>query len=80
MSMIPPSKATLGLRKVTGKSKSSGNPYEGYQFTCGSYKSPLIFPQDDIVKDYLDTFIGEDAHSDFKRGSKDDEPLDDLDD
>lgn len=80
MSMIPAKKATLGLKKIRGKSKNTGKPYEGYQFSCGSYKSPLIFPQDDIVRDYLDTFIGEDAHSDFKRGSAEDESLEDLDD
>lgn len=80
MSMISPKKATLGLKKIRGKSKNTGKEYEGYQFTCGSYKSPLIFPQDDIVRNYLDEFIGEDARSNFKSGSSDDEPLDDLDD
>lgn len=67
---ISTKKATLGIKKIRGKNKQ-GKEYEAYQFTCGIYKSPLIFP-DDVAKAYLDDFIGEDAHADFKGDDLDD--------
>lgn len=78
MASLDPSKATFSIKKVKGKSKS-GNDYTAYQISVGLYKTPLLFP-DDVSQAYLDAVIAGTAHSDFKRGSKDDEPLDDLDD
>lgn len=61
---ISTKKATLGVKKIRGKNKQ-GKEYEAYQFSCGLYKTPLLFP-DEVAKAYLDDFIEQDAHSDFQ--------------
>lgn len=70
--------AKLGLRKRTGTNKKGGT-YTAYIFKCGDYESPLIFPSK-LECAYLDDFIGEDAHKEFKKGKEGDGSLDDLDD
>lgn len=70
--------AKITLEKVSGTSKK-GKQYTAYRFKAGLYQSPLFFP-DPVNEAYLQKFISDSAHEEFKNGTKDDEPLDDLDD
>lgn len=70
--------AKFGIKKLTGTNKK-GKEYKAYVIRLGDYETPMLFPTK-LECSYLDDFIGEDAHEDFKRGGEHDEPLDDLDD
>lgn len=70
--------AKFGIRKLTGTNKK-GKDYTAYVIRLGDYETPMLFPTK-LERAYLNDFIGEEAHEDFKRGEKHDEPLDDLDD
>lgn len=71
--------AKFGIRKLRGTNKK-GKEYQAYIIRLGDYETPMLFPTK-LESKYLDDFIGEEAHEDFKKGDPDhDKPLDDLDD
>lgn len=55
------------IKKLTLKSKKTGQDFVAYQFSIGKYKSPLLFPSE-VEQFYIDSMIKKSAHTDFQEG------------
>ncbi|MBQ3445814.1 hypothetical protein IJG29_03795 [Candidatus Saccharibacteria bacterium] len=55
----------MQLKQIVGKSKKTGKEYTAYYIAIGKYKTPLFFPSE-IELDYIQRYIAERAHKDFK--------------
>lgn len=64
----------ITLKKMTGKSKRTGEDFTAYELKAGLY-STLIFPRTKVEAAYLDKFLKDEAHSDFKDGGYLDDSL-----
>lgn len=53
------------LKKEQVKSKKNGKTYTGYKVVIEEYETPLFFPSK-IESMYLDEFIADQTHKDFK--------------
>lgn len=60
----------ITLKKFTGKSKKSGKDFQAYELRAGLF-STLIFPRDKIQEQYLDKYLSDSAHEEFKEGLDD---------
>ena len=59
-------KPSFTFTKYHGQSKA-GKDYDAYKLSVGKF-SRLIFVNDPIVRDYLDSFISDSSHEDFQNG------------